>query len=103
MRMPTFNKAEPTAICIKCKKNTVARSKALRPCSECLKKNSPTTEVGIAIGHRDPAAVIEPVTGAEVFVDKFGKEVKNPGYDLKNDPRGWGFTGKHQGKRVVIK
>lgn len=49
-----------------------------------------------------PAARIVTEDGREVWVDKFGREVENPGYDVKNDPRGWNKTGLVQGKREVI-
>lgn len=43
----------------------------------------------VNVSKRTPAAVIEDANGNKVFVDKFGKEVQDTGYDLKKDPRGW--------------
>ena len=73
----------------------------MRPCKECVGKTSESG--GVIVGKRNPAAVIKDEQGREIFVDKSGKEVKNPGYDLKKDPRGWGFTGTKPATRRVIK
>jgi hypothetical protein len=49
---------------------------------------------------RVPAAVIE-VEGKKIFVDKFGKEVKDHGYNLDKDPRGW-MRNKKKKKVTII-
>ena len=57
----------------------------------------------VRVGKRLPAAVIKDDKGNEIVVDKFGKEVKDHGYDLKNDPRGWKTSGAQKAKRTIIK
>ena len=94
MRNPTFNKLVETALCITCKINPVPLSNALRPCDSCRKKKAKTkAQTTLRMGQREPSAIIETDNGTKVFVDKTGKEVSNPGYDLTNDPRGHRFTG----------
>lgn len=107
MRNPTFNKREVTydaggrmavSICLFCKKNEVPMSRWNRRCDECRQKQAQKDEnekkqIDMGIGKRIPAAVITiDNTGQKVFVDKFGREIENPGYDLENDPRGWRHT-----------
>jgi hypothetical protein len=96
------------AICLFCKKNEVPLNDWNRRCTECREKQKKKDEIeqqqlAMGIGKRTPAAVITLENGEKVFVDKFGKETDNPGYDLKNDPRGWGFTGKSKPERKIIK
>lgn len=100
MRTISFNKAK-MAICLRCKTNPVPADRAMRPCRECTTKTS--TNGGVIMGKRQPAAVIKTEDGKEIFVDKSGKEVRNPGYDLKKDPRGWDHTGTRPKSRSVIK
>lgn len=95
------------AVCMFCHKNKVPIEDWNKRCEECRKKQAIKDKEEearmIMTGKRLPAAVLE--VGAEkqeVFVDKFGKEVDNPGYDLKNDPRGWKYTGKIKQNRTMI-
>lgn len=75
-------------------------------CAECKKiqTKKDEEEQRLSIQSRDPAAIIHPdgTEKTEVFVDKFGKETKNPGYNLKEDPRGWKFTGTQPHPAVMI-
>ncbi|HDY90311.1 MAG TPA: hypothetical protein ENH82_19600 [bacterium] len=54
------------------------------------------------VGRRMPAAVITTKDGRKIYVDKFGKEIKNHGYDLDNDPRGFKTTGRGKSNVKVI-
>lgn len=73
-------------------------------CPQCRKeqKEKDEQEQRVMVGQRSPAAMITTEDGQTVMVDKFGKEVDNPGYDLKNDPRGWTFSGTRPKKRETI-
>lgn len=113
MRMPTFTKPELLTLCKYCGKGRVPVTKATRRCSECKGQGEETPGNGVTLGHRVPAATVKPtitkstgeVTTApnRAFVDKFGKEIENPGYDLDHDPNGWGFTGtKPIKERITI-
>ncbi len=100
MRMPTFNKA--VFKCPKCGNNEVDRWDKL--CKECKDKTLEpikTTDQA-TVGRRMPAAIIETEDGQKVFVDKNGKEVKNHGYNLDQDPRGWERNGRMPKKRKII-
>lgn len=106
MRMPTFNKKEETATCLFCKTNPVPMKDWNKRCPTCketqVKKDK--DEARVNIQSRQPAAVITIENGQKVFVDKFGNEVPNPGYDLQNDPRGYKHTGtKTPGNTTYIK
>lgn len=101
--MRTISWHKQGALCIQCKKNKVPLGKSLRPCEECRKSKSRTSSPGdVAVSQGEPAAIVETDEGQKIFVDKFGKEVPNPGYDLKNDPRGWRHTGKLKDKPTII-
>lgn len=99
MRMSTWNKKEETVICLYCKKNKVPRAKWNRPCLSCKKKMKPNSDLSVNIGKELPAAILKDENGIEKYVDKNGNKVENPGYDTKNDPRGYKFTGK-QSKKI---
>ena len=91
------------SLCLYCRQNFVPLNKWNSRCSECLVKyHSKSKKLNTkAVSSREPAAIIE-AKGHEVFVDKFGKEVDNPGYDTKNDARGWNYTGKSKRTKTVI-
>lgn len=90
MRTISFHKAGTSAKCLYCKKNDVPAERWNRRCDECKARSvSQVGNSGVVLGSRQPAAVIETEGGQRVFVDKFGKEVKNHGYDLDKDPRGY--------------
>lgn len=59
-------------------------------------------EPTLNIGQAQPAAVVKGPQGQEVYVDKFGKPVDNPGYNLKSDPRGYKKTGTGPKDKVII-
>lgn len=93
-------------LCLVCKENEVERWNI--PCAPCRKARKLEREERkrrISIQRRMPAAIIEPegAMGTQVFVDKHGREVDNPGYDLKNDEFGWKFSGRKPKDRTVIK
>lgn len=103
MRIVTFNKLTKKPICLYCKKNEVEPERWNKKCEECKQQDpEEDPEAGLSVGQRQPAAVWENEQGEQIFVDKFGREVDNPGYDTKSDPRGWQFTGA-QKDRVMIK
>lgn len=96
------------SICCFCNKNEVPLKDWNKRCSECREKQKQLDEAEIkeiesGIKKREPAAVITTEAGQKIFVDKFGREVDNPGYDLKNDPRGWSKTGILPPDRKLIK
>ena len=99
MKKITFNKVEDGNKCLVCGKNKVRRWNDT--CQDC-KKNNRIKKTGAAIGKRMPAAVIKTDDGREIFVDKFGKEVKEHNYDLKNDPRGYKATGRGKKTTTII-
>lgn len=118
--MPTFNKdkmreltvnplgQQVMAVCLWCKKNELPIEDWNKRCTECKAKikheeEAEKQKIDAGIGKRQPAAVIELTEGRKVFVDKFGREVDNPGYDLKNDPRGWGYSGNLPPSTTIIK
>lgn len=120
MRKVTFNKAgariltvdplgrQKMAVCLFCKKNEVPLSDWNKRCDSCRAKQAKHDEaekkrIDSGVAKRQPAAVLELENGQKVFVDKFGREVDNPGYDLKNDPRGWRKTGNLPPPRSIIK
>lgn len=88
--------------CPKCGDNEVDRWDKL--CGKCKTDTQAkvSTDKLPAIGRRMPAAVIQTDDGREIFVDKHGKEVKNHGYDLQRDPRGWERNGRLGPKRKII-
>lgn len=82
--------------CLFCKKNKVLMRDWNKRCAECkaqIRAEEEKAEIQMGIKHRMPAAVITTEKGHRVFVDKFGEELDNPGYDLENDPRGYKHTG----------
>ena len=94
-----------TAICLFCHETEVPIADWNKRCPKCKAKQQKIDEEEqsrMIIGQRLPAARIVTDDGKEVWVDKFGKPVDNPGYDLKNDPRGWQKTGTQGTKRTVI-
>jgi hypothetical protein len=99
-----------TSICLHCKKNEVPIENWNKKCDECREKQAKKdaiemAQIDMGIGKRLPAAVLDvDIKGKtqKVFVDKFGREVENPGYDLEGDPRGWGYTKTEPKKRDVI-
>lgn len=93
-----------TAICLFCNQTEVSIQNWNKRCPACKEnqKAKDDEEQRITVGQRMPAARIVTEDGREVWVDKFGKEVDNPGYDLRNDPRGWNKTGTQKAKREVI-
>lgn len=110
MRTLTVNRTgqQITSICLFCKKNEVEIEDWNKRCTECRAKQKQKDEIekqqiNVGIGKRMPAAVITLDNGQKVFVDKFGQEVDNPGYDLEHDPRGWSYTGAKQKERTIIK
>lgn len=99
MRIISFNKKEPTSVCLFCKKNPVPMSKWNLRCDECKKKwlSENRKEIEISLVRREPAAIIETEEEAtEIVVDKFGREVKDVEYDTKNDPHAWIKNGKQK-------
>ena len=107
MKSIGFHKASTLkgqALCYVCKTNLLPLAKGNRPCDECKKKQieyGPTSDVGVQFAKRDASAVIETESGQEVFVDKFGNDVDNPGYDTKNDPRGWRRSGTKKKTKII--
>lgn len=106
MRTISFHKLEDTVLCVKCRKNPVPANRPLRPCQECRYNDSEAPQnidLGTpAVGTKLPAARVVSNDGKkEVYVDKFGKVVDNPGYDLDNDPRGYYHTGRLKRKGTV--
>lgn len=111
MESVTFNRLTQTALCFMCKKNRVPLALWNKPCDDCKKKlkaavSNPQPQSGeekakvipMKLGKKLPAARLEkPKTRIEpkkdIYVDKYGREVENPGYDPINDPRGWQATG----------
>ena len=95
-----------TAVCLFCHKNKVPIEQWNKRCPECKelqRKKDEDEQKTILIGERKPAAVLEVgQQKSEVWVDKLGNEVKNPGYDLKHDPHGWKYTGKDRSERTMI-
>jgi|SRR5581483_4298881 len=110
MRDLTVNQTgkQINAICLFCHKDEVAIEDWNKRCLKCKAKVREKEEIekkqlDMGIGKRMPAARIVTEDGREVWVDKFGREVDNPGYDLKNDPRGWQKTGTQPKERTLIK
>lgn len=93
------------AICLFCKDTEVLIADWNKRCPKCKEKQTSKDEQEkkITVGKRMPAARIVTKDGKEVWVDKFGEPVDSPGYDLKNDPRGWKKTGTQPNIREVIK
>ena len=99
-----------TSICLFCNKYEVPIERWNKRCTDCATKQAQKDtiekqQIDMGIGKRLPAAIIEITDKGktqEVFVDKFGREVENPGYDLKNDPRGWNYTRTQKGSRSII-
>lgn len=102
MRTISFNKQGIK--CPKCGQNPVARWNQL--CEDCQKvQGAPSKTVGEklnSVGKRVPAAVLQNEKGERIFVDKFGNEVKNHGYNLDDDPRGYHTTGTVKNKPTII-
>lgn len=81
-------------MCSFCHKGLIPANRWYKRCELCKGNNvdkSKSRKVS-AIQNRDPSAIIETESGAKVFVDKYGKEVDNPGYDLQNDSHGRDYT-----------
>lgn len=89
-------------ICMTCGKNKVKRF--TKKCEECalLSAGDAKQYEGLSVLNRQPFARIVTDEGAEVYVDKNGKEVADHGYDLEKDPRGWKKTGTQRSKRTII-
>lgn len=106
MQSLTFNKLAVGAKCLWCHVTVMPIERWNRKCENCKKKavgaKVKVTESKAIIGSREPAAVWEDDRGNQVFVDKRGKPVKNPGYDLENDPRGWEHTGTKKKNKTII-
>lgn len=104
MKQITFNKKEDTVLCIICKRNAVSSKRWNKPCEDCKakEKKKKTEKHDLGVGQRLPAAVWENEDGDQIFVDKFGKPVKEHGYNLENDPRGHGRTGTTKKKKEII-
>lgn len=91
------------SICLYCKKEKVPVNKWNLRCKKCkLEGVKPVKDLFLKIGKKQPIAVVKDKEGNEVYLDKEGKQVDNPGYDLKNDPRGWEFTGTKKPERTRI-
>lgn len=102
------------ALCLFCNETEVLQKDWAKRCKNCKAKQRLIDEqeinaINMGIIKRQPAAIIDVLdkeehsTGEQVYVDKFGREVDNPGYDLKNDPRGWKTTGalkKEKGEMI---
>lgn len=105
LAMPKETKWTKKVICSFCGQNLVLLKDWNKRCAQCKNGGVPRhLEDDIRIVKRDPAAIIETENGSTVFVDKFGKDVDNPGYDLQNDPRGKHFTDgrtKWEGKTIL--
>lgn len=104
MQKISFNKLGKEAICLFCKENKVPLKDWNKRCGSCKAKQEAIDqkEQEVIIGKRQPAAIIKTEDGRQVYVDKFGKEVENPGYDLKNDPRGFKYTGTTKDRKTII-
>lgn len=103
MRTITFNKVATIYKCAHCGKNDVEKWNKL--CPECAsKKQEQLKKLDLKpLGKRQPAAVFEHTeNGNKVFVDKNGREVKDHGYNLEVDPRGWIRNGKQTKKAAMI-
>lgn len=85
-----------------CKKNPVDLKRWNKRCDECKEKGVTKKKSEVEIGQAQPAAVLTDKRGKQVFVDKFGKVVDNPGYDLNNDPRGWKYNGKEKKDQTMV-
>ena len=101
----TFNKLVDSATCMFCHTNKVPLKDWNKRCSDCkkLQQTKDEEEQRVNVKSRQPAAIITTEGGEKIFVDKFGKEVKNPGYDLQNDARGFKYTGTAPKQRTFIK
>ena len=100
-----------SSVCLFCNKTEVHISDWNKRCPKCKEEQRLKDEEekrAIGIRKRKPAAIIDVLykngipTGQKVYVDKFGEEVENPGYDLKNDPRGYKKTGIGVNPRKTI-
>jgi len=118
MRSITFNKYEKriltvdgsgkqsTAVCLFCNVTEIPIEDWNKRCSSCKEKQKKLDKkeiIDAGIGKRQPAAIIETEAKQKIFVDKFGRETDNPGYDIVNDPRGWKFTGNLPPSKEIIK
>lgn len=98
------------SICLFCKKTEILIFDWNKRCPECraklkAKEDIEKKQIDMGIGKRMPAAIIEVQDNkkTQVYVDKFGREVENPGYDLQHDPRGWNYTGiKPKEKKFIL-
>lgn len=101
MKKIAFNKLGDF-LCIVCGEQRVKRFS--QKCTSCksLGGGDAKKYEGLAVLKRVPSARLITGDGAEVFVDKNGKEVTDHGYDLENDPRGWKRTGTQKPKRTII-
>lgn len=94
--------------CMFCHKNMVPVSRWNLPCDECKQLRKTENEqptASLPIHNRKPAAVVRPdgTEKTDIFVDKFGTPVPNPGYDLGRDPHGWEYTGKLKQRGTQIR
>jgi hypothetical protein len=105
MRMPTYNKLGYVK-CLACKTADVPMEKWNIPCADCLQKRKvirKDEKANVHIGRRLPFAAVKlDESGKMIFVDKYGKEVHDHGYDLEHDPRGYQKTGTAPKKIEVI-
>ena len=119
MEQVAFNKLKQTAVCFMCKKNRVPLALWNKPCDECKKKlreavahPESQTEVNAKVipfklGKKMPAARVEKektrtTPKEDIYVDKYGRKVENPGYDPITDPRGWKATGTYQRRGIMV-
>lgn len=91
-------------ICLFCNETNVEQRDWNKRCVKCREKQreKDVHEMQIIVGKSLPAARLVTEDGQEIWVDKFGREVTNPGYDIENDPRGWKYTGTEGKKRDTI-
>lgn len=114
MQSLQFNRIEDTSVCFFCRKNKVSRVFWNKPCMDCrhkIKKAVLTQAAAkvepVKLAHRLPAARLQLDAtrldqAEDIYVDKYGRKVENPGYDPVNDPRGWIATGTVQKKGLLI-
>ena len=97
-----------TTTCLFCHERPVPMDRWNLRCDECRriqKEKDEAEKRNIAFHNRQPAAVIRPdgTQNTTVFVDKFGVEVPNHGYNLDQDPHGWKKNGKQGAERTMIR
>lgn len=95
---------EQKVLCSFCGEGLVSVARWNMRCSTCKSNNNTKTYNAVTVSKRDPSAIIHTDEGEKVFVDKFGREVDNPGYDLENDRHGKHFThgrARWEGKTIL--